>query len=245
MAAPALDVVTWNVLHRIHAVNWDEPVRAAWPDERARCAAIANALATMPADVICLQEVSGDQLAAIRGRLGDGAAVLATAYPRVPHYYRRFETTPLGDPTEYLVVIARGAAHEVRAEPFASDGGKGFLRVELARGVTVIDTHVSYGDRHAAQCARLAEEVAAARGPVVVCGDFNADRDTCARRLPDLIAAIVREPALPTRPRQEPSEKSQTIDHVFVRDARVLEAAVLDGQGLSDHNPVRARLTWD
>lgn len=229
-------IVTWNVLHRIHAVNWDEGVLAQHQDEHARIAAIAEWIGRCDADVVCLQEVSGDQLAAVR----DVGTVFATRYPRVPTYYRRTEPTTLGDPAEYLVTITRGReSRYVRGEAFVSDAGKGFQIVEVG-GMLVIDAHVSFGDRNAAQCAAILEAVGEAPG--VICGDFNADRDVCARHLAGFVAAIPREPALPTRPRLVPSEKSETIDHAFVRGARVTEAVVLDGGGLSDHNPVHVVL---
>lgn len=242
-AGAELVVVTWNVLHRIHAVNWDEPVIRAWPAERARSASIAALLGQLAADVICLQEVSGDQLAAVRAR--EPGAVFAFRYPRVPSYYQHAEPTPPDDPAEYLVTIVRGRpAHAVHAEAFPTDPGKGYQHVELAPGITLINTHVSEGDRHAAQCTWLADEARAAPGLAIVCGDFNADREACIAHLGSgLAVAIPAAPALPTRPRPQPSAKSETIDHVFVHGGTVVEARVLDAGGRSDHNPVRARIT--
>ena len=49
-------VVTWNVLHRIHAVNWDESVIAKHVDEHARIAAIADWIARR--DTACKAEAS-------------------------------------------------------------------------------------------------------------------------------------------------------------------------------------------
>ncbi len=241
-----LSVVSWNVLHRIHAVNWSEPVIDAWPIETMRCEAVAAWISRCAADVICLQEVSGDQLIALRSSERGRGDVLATAYPRVPTYRRGPEPSPLVDPTEFLVTIVRGGAGRVvAASAFPTDGGKGFQRVELALGATVIGAHVTYGDASAAQCARLAAEAGAADGLAVVCGDFNADRETCARQLgPDLVAAIPHEASLPTRPRPASSEKSQTIDHLFVRGGVAREVEVLAVDGLSDHNAVRARIAW-
>ena len=244
----SLAIVTWNVLHRIHAVNWEEPAIEAHPDEAARIAAISARLAkgfALPPAVYCLQEVSGDQLASLRST--HAGQIFATSYPRVPHAYRRSEAAPmLRDPSEYLVTIVDGelqarVSHEA---VFPTDQGKGFHVVELDTGFVVINTHVSYGEKHAAQCRELAEH-ARTRGPrcVVVLGDFNADRETCVTRLGSgFSAAALREPGLPTRPRTEPSAKSQTIDHVIVLHGTILEAAVVSGDGLSDHNPVVARI---
>jgi len=237
----ALTVATWNVLHRIHAVNWDEPALAAWRDERDRIASIADWLADADLDVVCLQEVSGDQLAMLRDVVP--GELHAFAYPRVPAYGRRFEPPVLRDPTEHLVVLVRaGGATRVGASAFATDPGKGYLAVALADGTRVIATHVTYGDRRPAQLATLAATTAGA-GAVIVCGDFNADRATCAAELDaSLVAATPRAPALPTRPRASGAAKSQDIDHVFVRGHAIVEAAVADGEGRSDHNPVVARL---
>lgn len=233
-------VVTWNVLHRIHAVNWSEPAIANWTDERSRLGSIADFIAATDADVLGLQEVSGDQLAMLRD-VEDGE-LFATKYPRLPSF-RRATTETLRDAAEYLVTIVREAgARLVCAESFPTDGGKGFQRVDLANGSTVINTHVSFSDKRPAQLARLAEEARTAPGLAVICGDFNADRATCGAALGDDFTAAVPLDGLHTRPRQKPSEKSEDIDHVFVRGGKALEASVLDGETRSDHNPVRVRV---
>jgi len=235
-------VVSWNVLHRIHAVNWSEPVIGNWSDERSRIGSVADFIAATKADVACLQEVSGDQLAMLRDV--EEGELFATKYPRVPSY-RRATTETLRDPAEYLVTIVRDTgAKLVRAEAFPTDGGKGFQRIELANGTTVINTHVSFGDKRTAQLARIAVEAGLAPGLAIVCGDFNADRATCAIDLGEGFTACVPLDGLHTRPRQLPSEKSQDIDHVFVRGGKALEASVLDGETRSDHNPVRVKLRF-
>jgi endonuclease/exonuclease/phosphatase family metal-dependent hydrolase len=233
----SLVIASWNVLHRVHAVNWDEPVIRAWVDEQARVREIASWISTWDADVVCLQEVSGDQLAALRARLaGD---VHATRYPRVPRWRGDPDST-LVDPTEYLVTLVRsGASRLVAAEAFPTDEGTGFQHVVLATGVAVVNTHVTYGDKRPAQLARLSA-LASGSAVTVICGDFNAPVSVCARELgPVVSAARVATPSLPSRPRPDPSAKSEDIDHVFVGGATAT-AVVLDGAGRSDHNPVRA-----
>lgn len=235
-------VVSWNVLHRIHAVNWSEPAISQWTDERSRLGSVADFIAATNADIVCLQEVSGDQLAMLRDV--EEGELFATKYPRVPSF-RKPTTESLRDAAEYLVTIVRDVgATLVRAEAFPTDGGKGFQRVELANATTVINTHVSFGDKRQAQLARLAIEAQQAPGLVVICGDFNADRATCMGDLGEGFTAAVPLDGLHTRPRQTPSEKSQDIDHVIVRGGKVLEASVLDGETRSDHNPVRVRLRF-
>lgn len=233
-------VVSWNVLHRIHAVNWSEPTITRWTDERSRIGSIADFIAATAADVVCLQEVSGDQLAMLRDV--DDGEIFATKYPRVPRF-RRVTTEVLRDPAEYLVTIVRGSrARLAQAEAFPSDGGKGFQRLVLANRGTVINTHVSFGDKRPDQLATLATVARVAPGLAVICGDFNADRATCTEDLGEGFVAAVPPAGLHTRPRATPGEKSQDIDHVFVRSGEAVEAAVLDCEARSDHNPVRVRL---
>src|SRR5262245_42073288 len=98
-------VVTWNVLHRIHAVNWDEPAIRSWPEESTRLGSIADFVSALDADAVCLQEVSGDQLAMLRDV--EAGELFTLKYPRVPNYYRRFEPPQLREPAEYLVTIVR------------------------------------------------------------------------------------------------------------------------------------------
>jgi endonuclease/exonuclease/phosphatase family metal-dependent hydrolase len=238
-------VATWNVLHRFHAQNWDEPAIETHPDETARIAAITARVEGLDHDgVICLQEVSGDQLGWLRKALADDAVIYTHKYPRVPKLFRPgFGPAPLADPTEHLVTIVRGLGTARRSEghTFPDDKGKGFLLVELASGVVVINTHVSYGDHHVSQCAQLGTYATTYRGPLVIAGDFNEEREICGSRLgPGFVAAIPAEPARPTRPRTKPSSKSETIDHIFVVRTNAYEVEVLAGGGLSDHNPVIA-----
>lgn len=233
-------VLTWNVLHRIHAVNWAEPAIGAWPDEAARIASIAEWLARDQAEVICLQEVSGDQLNCLRGQLrGD---VHHFVYPRVPSYRAPPPAPYLKDPTEHLVVVVRdGGSRLIDAAAFDTDRGKGYLAVELADQTRVVSTHVTYGDKLARQTAKLAEIAQAARA--IICGDFNADRSACSAALGARYACVELAPThLHTRPRQNPSDKSQDIDHIFVRGCDVLGAEIADSEQRSDHLPVRARL---
>ena len=235
-------VMSWNVLHRIHAVNWSEPAIGKWTDEHSRIGSIADFIAAAEADVICLQEVSGDQLAVLRDI--EQGEPFATRYARVPTF-RAPTTETLRDPAEYLVTIVRDTgARLVRAEAFPTDAGKGFQRIELANLTTVINTHVSYGEKRSAQLARLAVEAREAPGLALVCGDFNADRATCADELGEDFVAAVPGGGLHTHPRHAPGAKSQDIDHVFVRGGRALEASVLDAELRSDHNPVRVKLRF-
>lgn len=231
-----ITVLTWNVLHRIHADNWGEEVGVRHADEAVRISAITARLAARDEHVLALQEVSGDQLASLRVAL-PAAQIFTLRYPRVPK--PRSGSSTLLEPAEYLVTVVAGAATQVVAEASRDDPGKGLLAVDVG-GVLVINAHVTYGAPGVDQLARLAEVARAASGVAIVLGDFNADRAKVAAALgEELVFAAPTEPALPTRPRTG-SSKSSSIDHVIVRGDTRVEAAVIDADGLSDHNMVVA-----
>lgn len=235
-------VVTWNLLHRIHAMNWGEPAIETHPEEAVRIAAITKRIAEFGIGVICLQEVSGDQLASLRQALPDDTFHVHT-YPRVPKPFRPGSgTPPLADATEHLVTIMRRlTTRRSQSETYPSDKGKGFLLVELIDGTVIVNTHVSYGDHHAAQCAQLVSLVRSYPA-VVLLGDFNEGRSTCGERLGNVFTAASPAVEKPTRPRTQPSSKTDVIDHIFVSGCSATEVEVLAGRGLSDHNPVAATI---
>jgi endonuclease/exonuclease/phosphatase family metal-dependent hydrolase len=231
-----MDVLTWNLLHRVHAMNWDEEPVRAHPVEAERIRRIADRIATFlgTVDVIAMQEVSGDQLACIRERLPARATCLVHRYPRVPK--RRDGSGPdLDDPTEHIVLVSRPKAQLYAAETFPSDPGKGFLAA-VVEGTTIIATHVSFGERRDAQLARLRDVAANA----VILGDFNTG--------PDVVAAAFAGASLSSsidpRPTRTPhgEHAAVTIDHVVARGLSIAAAEVLHCEGLSDHHPVRARI---
>ncbi len=233
-------VATWNVLHRIHAVNWREPVVELHPDEPARIAEITRRIVALDAEVVCLQEVSGDQLASLQAAL-PAATILSHRYPRVPKLFRP-GSPPLVDPSEQLVTISKLPVRTSHGRTFPTDQGKGYLLAELESGVVVITTHVSYGAHRAAQASAVRAEAFAYDGIVVVLGDFNADLETCLASFGELVAAAPTQPSRSTRPRTIPTGKSEDIDHILVRNGRADDAAVLAGDGFSDHNPVIATI---
>ncbi|MQY25309.1 hypothetical protein NRB56_08650 [Nocardia sp. RB56] len=235
-----ISVATWNVLHRVHAENWYEEVADRWPDEPARIAAVTRWVAGRDEHVVALQEVSGDQLAALREALPH-RSVHALRYPRVPRSRRI--ATALRDRDEHLVVLTEPGSRLITATAFADDPGKGVLVVRTG-GLTVIATHVTGDGRRGGQFARLAELATAATGPTVVLGDFNADRETVAAGLGTGFAVAALPDLVPTRPRGG-GTKSEFIDHVVTVGATTTAIAVEDLRGVSDHNPVRATVVPD
>ncbi|MRH86368.1 endonuclease/exonuclease/phosphatase family protein [Nocardia sp. SYP-A9097] len=229
-----ITVATWNVLHRVHADNWDRGFGARWPDEAVRIAGVTAVVGGRSEQVIALQEVSGDQLASLRAALPE-RNFHVLRYPRVPRP-RRVESV-LKDRAEYLVLIVDGAGRDFAGGDFTSDPGKGYLAVEV-EGVLVVATHVTGDDRRGGQFARLRE---LAYGPAVLLGDFNAGRDEVGVALgADYLVAELPADSIATRPRSSGAAKSQFIDHVVVRGIPVRDTAVQDVAGVSDHNLVRA-----
>lgn len=229
-----IKVATWNVLHRVHAGNWVEDALTRWPDETERIAAVTARLAARTERVIALQEVSGDQLASLHRAL-PGRTGHVLRYPRVPK--PRHGACPLHDPGEHLVLIVEGPSETVAAESFPDAPGKGALVVETPEAI-LIAVHLAADQRRTGQLARLAELAAVWRGhPVVLLGDFNADRAAVTSALGAGFAVAALPPGSPpTRPGSTPPD----IDHVIVRDAAVRDATVECVDGLSDHRLLRA-----
>jgi len=232
-------VVTWNVLHRIHAVNWAEPCIAKFPDEALRLEQIAARVAGFfeaGATAVCLQEVSGDQLALLRTLAA--LQVFEHTYLRIPKL--RKPGASLRDPTEHLVTLVRpGGARQVAARTYPTDPGKGLLAVDLG-GALLVNTHVTFAEKGRAQLALLAEVAA---GDAVVVGDFNAPAPLVTAALGVAFTRADTGQA-PTRVATPQYPDGKTIDHVLVRGGRVEAAEVLDGGGLSDHSPVRVTASW-
>lgn len=248
-------LTTWNVLHRIHAVNWNEAPLAKFPDERVRIASITNFIATHLAPIstaIGLQEVSGDQLASLREAFTSQATILAHEYPRLPRLRQPSPTTPLSDAKEYLVTIVPHphAAKLIESETYDSDPGKGFLSTLIDDALLVINTHVSAGGRRDKQLARLVR-AASNRSATALLGDFNTERDLLCATLLSLAEAHAIEGgfaltdlrAQPVTRIGSPPSSGHTIDHVVSRHPLVIEPGnVIDAGGLSDHQPVTARV---
>lgn len=234
------NVLTWNVLHRVHAENWGEPTVTRWPDEAARIAEITARVAVRTEHVVALQEVSGDQLAGLRAALGKGRTFHTLRYPRLPRL-RGGVTVSLDDATEFLVVLVDGPARPVSSASFDDDPGKGFLAVQTDRAL-VIGAHVGFGDRRTGHLAQMAAAAKEAELPVVMLGDFNADAKTVSASLgPEFTVLEPGVHALPTRPGPDGRHDAH-IDHVVVRGAVGGTVEVEDADSLSDHNLLTAAI---
>lgn len=242
----SIQVTTWNVLHRVHAVNWKEAPVATYPEERKRIQGISSLVAGWLAndvDVVVLQEVSGDQLASLRASLRGAATVFEHTYARVPRLRVEGWPAELADPTEHLVTIAKAPnASRLDARTFETDPGKGLLAIRIGP-LAVVNTHVSARERRDAQLSTLAAVVETFSGGCVVGGDFNAPAAIVSAGLGAGGLASISisnlEGQRPTRIATE-AQASRTIDHVVAVRGAIDAATVLDQAGLSDHAPVNA-----
>ena len=180
---PSLTVMTWNVLHRIHGHNWNEAAVRGEPDEGRRLAGISRLIVEQLGEgpaVVCLQEVSGDQLASLRGQLPPDAALFNHPYPRMPRVKDPASITAplLTDPSEHLAVVVRGlpSPRVVAARTYPNDQGKGMLVVE-AGAFTICCTHVTWAEKGRSQLELLAAQAQGAPGTAIVAGDFNAPHE--------------------------------------------------------------------
>jgi endonuclease/exonuclease/phosphatase family metal-dependent hydrolase len=235
-------VATWNMLHGVHARNWNEaPVLARYPDEGERIAACTEVFRRIAAasEVVAMQEVSGDQMAAVREALPAGWTLHSHRYPRVPRM-RDGSACPLREPTEYLVIAVRGEPASVRKETSASDPGKGLLAVDVALGggsMRVLSVHTGKGEEGADQLAR-AYAVAAEREIAVILGDLNALPETVARGLPPGFALAAPSPGGFTRG-PDGDRPGRWIDHGIAKGGAIEVIEVIDAERCSDHQPVR------
>lgn len=231
----AMRVLTWNVLHRVHAERHSEAAIEPWPTEALRVAAlvkrITRALENEAVEVVLLQEVSGDVLTALRTL--PRRAVLNHAFPRVPRQTGR----TLDDPTEHLVVIAPPGTRIERAHTFASDPGKGVVVVTLPGGTRVGSTHVTWGPKGDAQLEALAA-LFRELSPLCIGGDFNCAREVISKRLSGVTFALPPHGSLRTRPGSQAAD----IDHLLCTGCQFEDVRVLDHELLSDHRPVLATL---
>lgn len=225
-------VVTWNVLHRVHAEVHGEPCLVHWPEEAKRVAALVEAVRAHGADVALLQEVSGDVVSALRAAFPE-REVLSHLLPRVP----KRAVAGVVDRSEHLVVIAPRGAKVKRATTYESDPGKGLLAVEVG-GMVFVSTHVSWGEKRADQLITLRAAVASLGGPIVVGGDFNVEREVVE---PALGASCVALSAGALATRDDEKGRGLWIDHLLGFGGALLrDARVLSHRDESDHRPVVA-----
>ncbi len=219
------------VTHNLYVHNDRRDDLAAW-------------LRRQDADVIVLQEVKTEM-----------AAVLAAAkdlYPEQffawPEYYEEkpklrdqlsglaiLSRYPLSDPTMFL--RTKYSAPVAIAELALPDGPR--VRLVVVHGSNPV-RRSGLRARNALMAA-LPEELARYKEPIVMAGDFNATPYTPAFVQFLLAAHLTASRAYPGTYPQFAGSFGLPIDHVLVRDARIVDITALDAFG-SDHRPLRADL---
>ena len=216
------------------------------------------AIASVSADVVCLQEVGGH----------DPRSRRHAGWPAAPHYevladtlwpqyaYGRNAACPgghLGNALLSKYPIARFVNHDVSvagAEP------RGVLwcvldvpgeRAPLHVACVHLGLRESHRQRQLEALRRLVDSEIPADAPLVVAGDFNdwrqrADPILARCGLHEVFVAATGHPAR-TFPARWPL---LPMDRVYLRDARAERAQVLSGRPwshLSDHTPLRVEIS--
>ncbi|MEU4747042.1 endonuclease/exonuclease/phosphatase family protein, partial [Actinosynnema sp. NPDC023658] len=243
-SSASVRVVTWNVL-------WDRYDGDRINTARRRPLLFA-ALAASGADVIALQEVEPDLL----------AALLAQPWVRAGYALDVDPTGPDVDRTG-LVVLSRLPVLEAGRFPLGAHKAVSAVVVETGDGPLVVaathltSDHTAHGaSKRRGQLARVAEAFAGVEGEVVLVGDFNdgGPRPAAALGMRDAWSEVRDE-----RPTFDPvvnplaavsslSGRPGRLDRVFLRGRlRCVEADLLgdrpvDGLFASDHFGVVARV---
>lgn len=147
MSVSAVTVVTINVLHRIHAENWADPVCEQYPVERERIDAVVRAIASVFEEdrdtIVLLQEVSHAVMRALWAWAAEREAagarhveVMHGEYNRKPKLRkstlsigcRDFLAVSLLDEREYLAILTNIDGARWRSfDEFPNAKGKGYV----------------------------------------------------------------------------------------------------------------------
>jgi endonuclease/exonuclease/phosphatase family metal-dependent hydrolase len=267
-----LTVVSWNVL----AAPWAAPgyypaeMDAGLLDRVARRELVAARLAELDADLVCLQETTPVDLAAIVAGLGPGYAVHAV--PNGRQLWAGWATDDLAWEPNGTAILWRSDRVADRATGALALSDDGNVATTLAARVDGVDLHVASVhldvDHPNLRRAQLGVACAdAADGAAVIAGDCNEDTigtdlGTIAAEHGFVDALTVAGNTEPTHPLARPTDDYAPLarlDHVLVRGGtatagRVVDADVwsVDGPGTrmieglrrtgSDHLAVVARI---
>lgn len=225
---------------------------------------LREAVRTVGADVVCMQEVLGTH---------DGHASRHSGWPATPHYefladtmwtqfaYGRNAVYPEGHHGNAVLSkypIAAHTNHDVSvSHPGKEIERRGLLHCAIRlpgrdADVHVICAHLGLSESHrAAQLdllCRIVDVEVPAGAPLIVAGDFNDWRE----RAHDVLArgARLREVFVDARGRAARTFPARwpllRLDRIYVRDAQAHEPVVLPRRPwshLSDHTPLVAAIT--
>lgn len=254
-------LATWNVLATSYVTRDRYPtIDPALLEPTARQAAVADSIARIGADVVCLQEVETPMFDAVRRRLepeGYGGE-LALKGRGKPDGCATFVRLGRFDVAGFRRIDYRDAI------PISGHVALVAILGDAARRLGVANTHVKwdpagvpterqYGVRQVAQLLEDRRLVAPDCEAWVVCGDFNATIDSDPVRL--LRDAGFRATHAPTDGATcNPNHSAKMIDFAFVDGALASDPwplfPVADDSSLpsadmpSDHVPVVATIDW-
>lgn len=206
--------------------------------------ALAGLIRASGADLVALQEVDQVQL---RSGLVDQPRALARALG-MDHYFAPTMRRGMGRYgnlllSRYPIMSARSVPLPSALEP----RGAIIARVGVPGGeLTVAATHLGLSaPERRSQAEALAAALAGERGPAVVLGDWNAE--AAAPELAAITGAYREALDLAGADQRATFRAGEVlpyagIDHVFVSDGVGVLAAEVLSEGLSDHQPVLARL---
>ena len=227
---------SWNVLHFVHGINYDEHPVGTMP-ERERIDGICGLVGDLLRDVkvLCLQEVSGDLLVQLKLAFAPRFHIIDKRSGRAPSVRKRTSSHfgARGEHSEHLVIMVNRDMDIdfVRSGTFASDAGKGFLKVAIAGGPQVVCTHLPFDKSHRAD--QLAQMGLDGSAFTIVCGDMNSTE----LHVPGLTRVPFAPDGLVSRPKSR-----SNIDLVLTNGDADGPCEIVDGSRFSDHNPVIVRI---
>eukprot|EP01012_Entosiphon_sulcatum_P067131 TRINITY_DN96670_c0_g1_i1.p1 TRINITY_DN96670_c0_g1~~TRINITY_DN96670_c0_g1_i1.p1 ORF type:complete len:280 (+),score=43.91 TRINITY_DN96670_c0_g1_i1:35-874(+) len=249
----AFRITTWNVLHRVHAEKDPELCHMTldrYPKEVKRIADIVTLVEdqfVQGSRVVCLQEVSGELLSALRERLGKRVTIFDHQHQRIPEQPE--DTTKqaiLKDPTEYLVVLTDfPAAEAVTAHPFTNN--KGVLGVRVQSNLCVYNVHASpkrAGEkqiRHELMQLLVLPFLAKNKqNQVVVAGDLGMELERVFGAVGEL-AFCTGEDLSEYLQEGKHTCQDKDVDHIVgIGGTEIFDAVLYPNSNLSIHQPLQA-----
>ena len=250
-----LTLVTWNVL----AAPWAAPefypadMDPSWLDRAARADLTGALLASLNADVVCLQETTPPDLAVVLRRLG--TEYLHHAAPNGRDVWSKWSTPEVPwEPNGTAIVWRRDAFTDVVTDALmlTDDGNVATVvcarQVSSDRPIRIMSVHLDADDPalRRRQLPVALDAFAPAESTVdVVAGDCNEDtiatdlgRICHEREFWDALTQLGR--LEPTHPYARPSDDYAPLarlDHVLVRGAEPHRGAVIDSDVWGVENP--------
>jgi mRNA deadenylase 3'-5' endonuclease subunit Ccr4 len=261
----SFSVASYNVLATAYIQRaWYSRTPALLLNPAWRVPALAQYIAKLNADILCLQEVEPDTLAPLRASLGGSGYGL--------EYARKRNNRPDGCAILYRQSLFQ--LIESRAIVFADGGGlapdTGYVALMVTlqnakRILQVIDTHLTWdppgtprqrqlGYRQMQQLLREQEQVPVSAAGCIICGDFNVTRDSEVVTLIESAGLQHAHRAFDRAYTCNANQNARTIDYIFFSPSleaepllpeRVDNHTVLpSAEQPSDHVPIISKFDW-